>query len=148
MAPAPRFLLFRATPTVVPGSKQGSLNSRRCAGKPILRSLPTCMNHRRLRQSPRSWIGFRFRHFSVGRPTSWPLRDEAGNRLTHSDSIEGLVGAGFKLEEVAEVPPQEKEPEKTTEPEKEPEPSPEPEPEPEKGADEAGTPDKTEPESP
>ena len=49
------------------------------------------------------------------------VRDEAGSRLTHSDTLEGLTGAGFKLEEVAEVSPQEKEPEQESSTEPEPE---------------------------
>jgi len=52
-------------------------------------------------------------------------RDEAGSRLTHSDTLEGLKGAGFKLEEVKKEPTPEKEPE--TDPPQGSEPDPKPE---------------------
>ena len=55
------------------------------------------------------------------------VRDEAGSRLTHSDTLEGLKGAGFKLDELKSKTP----PESDKEPEPETEASPELDPDPE-----------------
>ena len=67
-------------------------------------------------------------------------RDEAGSRLTHSDTLKGLKGAGFKLEEVKTKQTPEPTPEPETEGDAEPEPETEVKDNPETGSDQGGLP--------